>query len=115
MFVFGEPQDIAEMFRVEVASEWQVEKPTKPIEEQSIEELELSICLAREAYERALYGNSTEESLDILLDDYDELFKVLATNSETFREAVMNDTHVPIGSTAFSKITKYKEIVESVS
>jgi hypothetical protein len=115
MFVFGEPQDIAEMFRVEVAAEWDVEKPTNPIKEQSVEELQVSICFAREAYQRALHNDSTEESLDILLNDYDELFTVLATTSENFRNIVLNGTHVVIGSNTTEQKNKYKAIVESVS
>ena len=115
MFVFGEPQDVAEMFRQEVNVMWSKEKSSDPIEEQSIEDLKVTLLFAREAYLIALKYNTSDEALDILLNDYDRIFTKLASISESFRQVVLNERHRCIGGNTDEQKSKYKNIVKSVT
>jgi|TARA_R100000081_G_C4764703_1_gene141980 hypothetical protein len=115
MFVFGEPQDVAEMFRQEVHVKWNKETSSDPIEQQPIEDLKITLLFAREAYLIALRYNTSDEALDILLDDYDRIFTQLASISERFRQVVLNGRHRCIGGNTDEQKIKYKNIVKSVT
>jgi hypothetical protein len=115
MFVFGEPQDVAEMFRQEVDTMWSKAKPSNPVEQQSMKDLKVTLLFARKAYLIALEYNTSEQALDILLDDYDQIFTQLAAISEDFRQLVLNGGHECIGGNTEEQKSKYKSIVKSVS
>lgn len=112
MFFFGEPDQIAEMIKMEFVSGFGPPKSEKPLEEQTEDELRNTITYARVYCQQAMRYGVKEDVLNILVDQYDVVFTRLAEISPSFREVVLGGAHTYLIPNSNELAVKYNNIVK---
>lgn len=112
MFNFGTPEDTAKLFWENALSVSGPEIPEVHPSEMSEEDLMSTVAYARIAAERAMKENASPEVVDILVQQYDEIFSLCVNNIESVRENFLEGRHVYLGGYSLSNINKYREIAD---
>lgn len=112
MFFFGEPDQIAEMIKMEFVSGFGPPKSEKPLEEQTEDELRNTITYARAYYNQAIMYGAGDDVVRILVDHHDTVFTRLAEVSKNFRKAVIEGAHTYLEGSTREQAEKYRAIIK---
>ncbi|ADF42378.1 hypothetical protein S-CBS2_gp022 [Synechococcus phage S-CBS2] len=110
MFFFGNPEDSARMYWNEVKGVTGPALPEIPLDEQTEQELRVSITYQRMAIKKAWHDGASDEILGVLLEEYDNTFAHLAAVSESFRDDVEKGRHRVIGGYTRENLDKYRRL-----
>jgi len=110
MFFFGNPEDSARMYWDGTKGVTGPALPEIPLDEQTEQELRVSITYQRMAIKRAWHDGASEEIVNILLEEYDNTFAHLAAVSESFRDDVEKGRHRVIGGYTRENLDKYRRL-----
>ncbi len=110
MFNFGDPMDTARLAWDYALRAKGPKVPSVPYDE--LEEQDLRNMLA---YLHISVGNAQEqgvsdEVMEILVNEYDYVFQLLAEGSDEFRESVRSNRHFPATGVDAESIQKYKRL-----
>lgn len=111
MFFFGDPSDTAQIYWQQALN---VKGPALPdVHFDDYEnEQDFKNCLTylRIALEKAVSDNAPVEVVKILAKEYDDFFVVTAEKVESFKNAVRENRHRPVGGYEKENIKKYKRL-----
>ena len=110
MFHFGSPEDTAKVCWSAALAEGGPGLRECPVDELSVEELEVALAYNYIALQDAHIDGLPDEVVSILKEDYDAVFKALAEASEEFRETVKNNRHVYAGGYSPDNVAYYKKL-----
>lgn len=110
MFDFGAPEDSADLFRKKALGAKGPRLPDCHWDEMEEKDLRNAFAYLYMAVRDALQEGASDEVVEILLKDYDEVFKALAEASERFREAVRTSKHRPVLGATRESVDKYKKL-----
>ncbi len=114
MFNIGRPEDTARLYWDRAEAVQGPELNTAPLDEQSWEDLRNSLNYTRIALDYAVYDDADQEVLDILAEQFEEVFKALIPVDEEFAERVRIERFVPpIGTRPWWKDLAAKVLSES--
>lgn len=110
MFQFGDPSLSAQIYWDNLGSIAGPKIVESPWEEMSESDLKNAMVYARIAYETAVADQASSDVLDLLLDQYDQIFAALCEYSDQFREFVLRGGHLYVGGHSPENIQKYQEL-----
>ena len=91
MFDFGAPEDTAQLFWASALKVRGPKLPEAPVDEMSEEELRNAIAYCYLAHQKAQEEGASEEVMQVLIDQHDEVFEALVVASDRFRDNVLKD------------------------
>lgn len=110
MFYFGDPSVSAQIF---LDNAQRVQGPTLPAvhyDEMSVEDVRNALTYIYLAYMDAEEGGASPEIIDILVQQYDEVFEHLAAICDEFREACRNSPGSYPGPKGRANLAKYRKL-----
>ena len=110
MFDFGAPEDTADLIRNRCLSVKGPELRRCPIDEYTLEELEMANAYTWMALQQAFMEDHDEEVVSMLKEDYDAVFLALADASEGFRESVRKNLVQYPGPRTKEQVAYYKKL-----
>jgi hypothetical protein len=110
MFVFGKPEDTAQLFREEALRSPGPSLPDRHWKEMEERDLRNAFTYLYRAVRSAHEEGVGDEVLEVLLLEYDEVFKALAETSDSFKRAVSGNRHQPVLGTTREQVDKYKKL-----
>ncbi len=113
MFNFGDPQDTAELFQKSALSGGGPILPDCHWEEMQEQDLRNAFTYLYRSVRQAHEEGASDEVMEVLVNEYDEVFTALAEASDRFRAKVLTGGHQPVLGTTREQVDKYKGIVAS--
>lgn len=110
MFDFGAPEDTAQLFWTSALKVRGPKLPETPVDEMSEEELRNAIAYCYLAHQKAQEEGASDEVMQVLVDQHDEVFEALAVASGRFRDNVLNNRIHWMGGWDPENIAKYKRL-----
>lgn len=110
MFNFGAPEDSADLFRRKALKVRGPKLPDCHWEEMEEKDLRNAFTYLYMSVSDALREGASDDVIEILLKEYDEVFEALAQASERFRDAVKTNRHRPVLGATRESIDKYKKL-----
>lgn len=110
MFEFGKPEDTADLISFSVLRASGPGLPDIHWEEMNLEDLEKAFAYMYVAVTTAIASNSSKEVVELLLEQYDEMFEHLAASSEDFKEAVRSNRHQIVTGLTEESVLKYHKL-----
>jgi TRAP-type mannitol/chloroaromatic compound transport system substrate-binding protein len=110
MFEFGSVDQLKDLYSENALAVTGPLLPDVPLDEMNVEDLMNALAYARIAHTRAEQEGASEQVLQALLEQYDEVFATLASVSEKFKDVVRNNQHIYVGGYREDNIKKYKEL-----
>ena len=110
MFNFGDPLDTAKLAWEYALSVKGPKLPSAPYDELDEQDLRNALTYLHIAIGNALEHGASDEVVEILVEEYDEAFQVLAEGCDSFREAVFSGRHFPATGTDKESVKKYKRL-----
>lgn len=111
MFLFGSPEDIATTMWDGALAEKGPELPDCHPEEMDEQDLLNCLTYCRMAAERAMAEEIMDHhTLEILVNQFDEVFAVAVNRVSAFRANFIKGTHVYLGGYATENINKYRAL-----
>ena len=111
MFYFGDPVETAKIYWDRAAKIRGPKVATKPVEEMTLSQLRNALVYCRAAHALAETELQSKEVLDVLVDQYDEVFEELASVDSILRTAIEKNRHKYLGGYEKENIAKYKAMV----
>jgi TRAP-type mannitol/chloroaromatic compound transport system substrate-binding protein len=108
MFEFGSTDQLKDLYSENALAVTGPALPDVPLDEMAKQDLRNALSYARIAYDTAEQQGASEGVLRALLEQYDEVFALLASVSESFRDIVRNGRHIYLGGYSSGNIAKYK-------
>ncbi len=111
MFFFGSPEDTATMIWDGALAEKGPMLPDCHPEEMTEQELLNCLTYCRMAAERAMATKNMDPSvLELLVDQFDQVFAIVVNRVDKFRANFINGSHVYLGGYAEKNINKYRAL-----
>ena len=111
MFHFGDPAETARIYWDRAVKIRGPKAPAKSIDEMTLTQLKNALVYCRAAHALAETELQPKEVLDVLVAQYDEVFKALASVDEVLHNAVKKNTHKYLGGYDKDNIAKYRAMV----
>lgn len=113
MFFFGGVENQAAIYWSDALHQLGPELPDVPMDELSVQQLKIALAYCRMAYEKAKRDKAPDETLEVLLNQHDEVFATLASVDEDFRGRVLG-THpgriIWLNGYSPDNVSKYKAL-----
>lgn len=110
MFEFGRPEDTAELFWKNVLALTGPGLPDCHWEEMDEEHLEDALTYLYIAVREAILDEASQDVVDVLVSQYDEVFEAVALVSEELRDAVKVGKHRPVLGPGKENREKYERL-----
>lgn len=110
MFNFGDPLDTAKLIWARSMSTTGPAIPEVPYDELEERELRSVFTYLYMSVEEAIGEGVEGEVMQILVNEYDVVFELLAEACDSFREAVRANRHVPVVGYSPENVKKYKRL-----
>lgn len=110
MFDFGKPEDTADLICSSVLKQSGPGLPDIHWEEMDLNDLQKAFAYMYVAVTTAVAIDSSKEVIELLLEQYDEIFQHLAASSEDFREAVRSHRHQIVTGLTEESVLKYHKL-----
>ena len=110
MFDFGKPEDTAELLWKSAVTLAGPGLPDCHWDEMEEQELKNAFAYLYLAVTEAILDGLSQDVLDVLLSQYDEVFEAIALNSEEFRDAVKTGKHVIVLGPQQERREKYEKL-----
>ena len=110
MFDFGKPEDTASLFTEESFRGKGPSLPDCPWREMEEKDLRNLFTYLYRAVRSAHEAGASDEVIEVLLLEYDEVFKALAETSTSFQQAVQNNKHQPVLGYTKEEVEKYRKL-----
>lgn len=110
MFDFGNPLDTARLSWESALSVTGPKVPSVPYDELEEQDLRNVLAYLHIAVGDALENGLSDEVVEILVSEYDEVFQLLAEGCESFREMVRANKHFPVTGNTAENVQKYKRL-----
>lgn len=111
MFFFGSPEDTAKLLWDGSVAETGPAIPDCHLDEMSEQDILNCLAYCRMAAERALATESMDYAvLELLIDQFDQVFAIAVNRIDSFRANFVRGTHVYLGGYANENINKYRAL-----
>lgn len=110
MFDFGRPEDTAQLFRNQSMNKTGPAIADCDWREMEDEDLSHLLVYLYGSIKAAVREEANEEVIELLLNEYDEVFSAVAKFSEPLRIAVKNGRHQPVTGINKENIEKYRRL-----
>ena len=110
MFDFGDPLDTARLSWEYALSVKGPKVPPVPYDELEEQDLRNVLTYLHVAVGNAAQSGASDQVLEILVDEYDEVFQLLAEGCDSFREMVRANRHFPATGSSTENTQKYKQL-----
>lgn len=110
MFNFGDPLDTAKVAWNYALSVKGPLLPSVPYDEMGEQDLRNALAYLHMAVGNGVEEGASEEVMEILVEEYDTVFQLLAEGCDKFREMVRTGKHFPATGTDKESVRKYKEL-----
>ena len=110
MFDFGSPLDTAKLSWEYALSAAGPEIPFAPYDELEEQDLRNVLAYLHIAIGDALHNGLSDEVVEILVNEYDGVFQLLAEGCDSFREMVRANKHFPATGNTSENVQKYKQL-----
>lgn len=111
MFLFGSPEDIAATMWDGALAEKGPALPDCHPEEMAEQDLLNCLTYCRMAAERAMAEQIMDRhTLELLIDQFDEVFTIVVNRVSSFRANFVRGTHVYLGGYSPENINKYRAL-----
>lgn len=113
MFDFGRPEDTAGLFYQQALASKGPSLPDCHWDEMEEGDLRNAFVYLYRSVRKAYEEGVSAEVLEVLVEEYDEVFTALVEVSDRFREAVLRGKHQPVLGYTREQVDKYKGIARS--
>ncbi len=110
MFNFGDPLDTAGVAWNYALSVKGPAVPSVPYDEMEEQDLRNTLAYLHIAVGNGVQEGASEEVMEILVEEYDTVFQLLAEGCDEFKEMVRTSKHFPATGTDKESVQKYKEL-----
>ena len=110
MFDFGDPVDTAKLVWGRSLSRTGPSVPEVPYDEMGEQDLRNAFTYLYMSVADGLREGVGASVVQVLLDEYDFVFELLAEVSDDFREAVRSNRHSPVTGYSKESVDKYKRL-----
>lgn len=110
MFEFGSAETTAQLLKEQAIATQGPAFPEGDWKQMSLKDLEVAMIWNYSTIRLARRQGASDEVMQVLLDEYDEMFEFYAASSESFREAVRKNLHKPVTGVNKESVAKYKRL-----
>ena len=110
MFYFGEPEEVAQTYIDSILGITGPKLPDLHYEEMDEQQLRNCFAYLYIATQRAIQEDAEQAVVDVLLEQYDAVFQLLAEASDEFREAVRGRRHRLVVAYTPENVRKYNKL-----
>ena len=110
MFNFGDPMDTARLSWDYALKAKGPAVPSVPYDELEEQDLRNMLAYLHISVGNAQEQGASDEVMEILVNEYDHVFQLLAEGSDEFRESVRKGRHFPATGTDQESVEKYNRL-----